>query len=58
MKKKVVRTIIGILFIISLMYVEYRYIMLNAKPYVDEDNVVYIEVLGQVDEYYAESIKK
>lgn len=57
MKKKIIKVILGILFILSLMFAEYRYIMLNAYTYIGENNTVYIEVFGQVDEYYAEPIE-
>jgi len=36
------------------MFAEYRYIMTNIKPYVGDNNTVYLEVFDQVDEYYAE----
>lgn len=58
MKRKIVYTVIGILFIISLMFAEYRYIMLNLKPYFGERGTVYIEMFGRMEEYYAESISK
>ena len=57
MKKKIVRTIIGILFVVSLMYAEYRYIMLNASVYIGKDNTVYVEVFEQIDEYSADRIE-
>lgn len=57
MKKKITKIIIGVLFLSSLMFAEYRYIMLNVCPYLGENNTVYIEVFGQVDEYYAEPIE-
>lgn len=53
MKKKI---IIGILIIFSLMFAEYRFIMLNQRPYIAGDNLVYIEMFGQYEEYYAEWI--
>ena len=43
--------------IFSLMFAEYRFIMHNIRPYLRENNTVYLEVFGQVDEYYAEEIK-
>ena len=50
--------ILVILAICVLMFVEYRYIMLNIRPYIGHtDNnggAVYLEIFGQVDEYYAE----
>ena len=56
MKNKIIKIIVGILLIISLMYAEYRCIMLNAHPYLGENNTVYIEVFGRMEEYYAENI--
>lgn len=56
MKKKIIGIIIGILFILSLMFAEYRFIMHNIRPYLGENNTVYLEIFGQVDEYYAENI--
>ena len=38
------------------MYAEYRYIMINLKPYYAEDGFLYIEMFGQADTYYAEPI--
>jgi hypothetical protein len=51
MKKRIIYIIIGILFIILLMFAEYRYIMHNIRLYFGENNTVYIEVCGQSDEY-------
>lgn len=52
--------ILVILAICVLMFAEYRYIMLNIKPYIgytdNNGGVVYLEIFGQVDEYYAETI--
>lgn len=48
------KIIIGILIILSFMFAEYRYIMHNIKPYLGENNTIYLEIFGQVDEYYAE----
>ena len=48
------KTIIIILAIITLMFAEYRYIMLNLCPYRGENGTVYIELFGRVDEYYAD----
>jgi len=57
MKNKVIKVIIGILIIFSLMFAEYRFIMWNLRPYIANDNLVYIELFGQYEEYYAERIK-
>ena len=52
--KKLVATLFIIVAVLGIMFAEYRYIMCNIKPYVGEDNAVYLEVFDQVDEYYAE----
>lgn len=57
MKKKIVKIISGILIIISLMFAEYRYIMVNIHPYIGENNTVYLEIFERTDEYYAENIE-
>lgn len=54
MKKKIIYAIIGILFLISLMFAEYRFIMHNIKIYLKEENTAYIEIFGQADEYYTD----
>ena len=43
-----------LLAIIVLMFAEYRFIMCNLRPYEGENGTVYIEFMGNVDEYYAE----
>ena len=50
MKKKIIALIV----LIIIMYAEYRYIMLNLHPYNGDNGTVYIEFMGNVDEYYAE----
>ena len=50
--------IIAIFIIASIMYAEYRYIMLNLCPYQGDNGTVYIELFGQVDEYCAPSVKE
>ncbi len=57
MKNRIIGAVIGALFIISLMFAEYRYIMHNIHPYLGERNTVYLEIFGQMDKYYAERIK-
>ena len=57
MKKRIIGIVIGILVITSLMFAEYRYIMHNVRPYLGENNTVYLEIFGQIDEYYAEQMK-
>ena len=43
-----------ILAILALIFIEYRAIMLNIKPYVGDNGTVYLELGGNVAEYYAE----
>jgi hypothetical protein len=57
MKYRVIKIISGILITISLMLAEYRFIMHNIRPYLGENNVVYLEIFGQVDEYYADHVE-
>ena len=54
MKKNIVAIIVIIMTILSLMYAEYRYIMVNQCPYLDENGTVYIEIFGQTDVYDAD----
>ena len=54
MKKNIIKALVGILLIVSLMCTEYRYIMCNLKPYRAENGIVYIEMFGNIDEYYAD----
>ena len=51
--KKIALTIILIL---GIMFFEYRYIMLNIRPYLGNNNTVYLEIFNRVDEYYAEDL--
>lgn len=46
------KLVIILLAIAVLMYAEYRYIMVNLSPSNGNDGTVYIEIFGQVDEYY------
>lgn len=57
MKKKIIKIISGILILISLMFAEYRYIMVNIHPYIGKNNTVYLEIFERTDEYYAENIE-
>ena len=52
------KIIIAILILASIMYAEYRYIMMNICPYQGDNGTVYIEFMGQVDEYYADPVSK
>lgn len=50
--KKIITVILSIVLLASIMFVEYRYIMANIKPYKGKDNIIYVEIFGQVDTYY------
>ena len=50
------KLIIILVAILVLMFAEYRFIMTNLTPYYAEDGYLYIEILGQVDTYYAEPL--
>lgn len=53
------KILVGIMIVLSvaiLMFVEYRYIMQNIRPYRGEGGMVYIETLGYTDSYYAPKI--
>jgi hypothetical protein len=52
MKKIIIATLI----ILSLMFAEYRFIMHSIHPHIGENNTVYLEIFGQIDEYYADDI--
>ena len=54
MNKNIIKALVGILLIVSLMYAEYRYIMCNLKPYRGDNGTVYIEMFGNINEYYAD----
>lgn len=52
--KKLVKIALVFIALLCAMFVEYRYIMCNIKPYRGENGTVYLEVFNHVDEYYAE----
>ena len=52
--KKLFAIILSVVMLLGIMFAEYRYIMHHIKPYRGERGTVYLEVFGQVDEYYAE----
>ena len=56
MKKKLLVAGVAILATLILMFAEYRFIMRQIKPYRGEGGTVYLEVFGQVDEYYADTV--
>ena len=52
--KRVATIVAALTILVVLMFAEYRYIMLNIKPYYAEDGFLCIEFMGQTDSYYAE----
>ena len=54
MKKKMLYVTIGIIAMLLLMIAEYQYIMQNIYPYKGDNDTLYLEVFGQVNEYYME----
>lgn len=50
--KKLIRVALVVLIVFVIMWAEYRYIMINIKPCRGENNALYLEIFGQVDEYY------
>ena len=51
---KLLAIILAAVMLFGVMFAEYRYIMHHIEPYRGERGTVYLEVFGQVDEYYAE----
>lgn len=58
MKKKIVSVVLIIIVLLGIMFAEYRYIMHHICPYRGENGTVYIEIFGQIDEYYADPISE
>lgn len=58
MKRNIIKIISGVLILISLMFAEYRFIMVNICPYIGKNNTVYLEIFERTDEYYAENIEE
>jgi hypothetical protein len=54
--KRLAAIVIVLISLAVLMFAEYRFIMLNLRPYFAEDGFLCIEFMGQVDSYYAEPI--
>ena len=52
--KKIAKFVIVLVALLCIMFAEYRYIMCHINPYRGEGGTVYLEVFGQVDEYYAD----
>ena len=57
MKQKFSRIAIVSIAVLALMFCEYRWIMHAIKPYRGFGGTVYLEVFGQVDEYYADPVE-
>lgn len=53
--KKIAKFVIILVVVLCSMFAEYRYIMTHICPYRGEGGTVYIEFMGQVDEYYADA---
>ena len=51
--KLLAKVLITLVSVAVLMFAEYRFIMLNLKPYFAEDGFLCIEFMGQTDSYYA-----
>ena len=50
---RVTKIICGIFILLSIMFAEYRFIMVNLIPCTtDVENIISIEIFGIVDEYY------
>lgn len=54
MKKKLIVALSIITAMLVIMFAEYRFIMINQHPYCGDEDTLYIEIFGQVDEYYLE----
>lgn len=54
MKKKLIAFALIVVSLATIMFAEYRYIMLNLQPYYTEDGFLCIEIFGNTDAYYAE----
>lgn len=50
--KKAITIILALVVLLGIMYGEYRYIMTNMHPYKGNSNIIYVEIFGQVYEYY------
>lgn len=56
--KTITKIIAVVLIIMSFMFAEYRFIMHNIRPYIGENNTVYLEIFEYTDEYYAEDMEE
>lgn len=50
------KTLIILFALALLMFAEYRFIMVNLKPYYADNGFLCIDFMGQTDTYYAEPI--
>lgn len=53
---KLIKVVIAVFIVLVLMFAEYRFIMHNIRPYLGNNNTVYLEFYGMIDEYYAEGV--
>lgn len=51
---KLIKVVIAVFIVLVLMFAEYRFIMHNIRPYLGNNNTVYLEFYGMIDEYYAD----
>ena len=49
--KKLIKLTLAVVILLCIMFMEYRYIMQNIRPIIEENNTIYLEIFGQVDEY-------
>lgn len=56
--KKAIAIFLAIVALLGIMYAEYRYIMVNICPYRGDNGTIYLEIFGQVDEYYADPVSE
>ena len=52
MRKRIVKFLVVIGLLSTLMFAEYRFIMRNIVPTVDDCGILSLSVFGQVDQYY------
>lgn len=52
MLKRIVKFLVVIGLLVTLMFAEYRFIMTNIVPTVDDCGILSLSVFGQVDQYY------
>lgn len=52
MRERIVKFLVVIGLLVTLMFAEYRFIMTNIVPTVDDCGILSLSVFGQVDQYY------